>query len=222
MGRPASERSCRDNRNPRRDAGPFTAPSAWRAHSEIIAPILNGEDGCARRCDRRAAAAAMSLDDEAAMMSAIRRLRGHALAVALSDMTGSAPVTTQMHYQHCRGRAPCGCHLLLRQADRRGQPAHGGFLDHPDLAGCGWTVLALGKLGAGELNYSSDIDLILLHDPFDNPLAKPAASQSFYVDDPRPRQDPVRGHAGRDAGASICGCARPWRDRCQHSTRSGA
>ena len=157
-----------------------------RAHSEIIAPILNGEgQAVLDAAIAEAAAAAMSLDDEAAMMSAIRRLRGHsALAVALSDMTGSAPVTTQMDWLSTAAEAAlrAAVTFLFRQADRRGQLAHGGFLDHPDLAGCGWTVLALGKLGAGELNYSSDIDLILLHDPFDNPLAKPAASQSFYVE----------------------------------------
>ena len=33
-----------------------------------------------------------------------------------------------------------------------------------DFTGCGWTVLAIGKLGAGELNFSSDVDLIALHD----------------------------------------------------------
>ncbi|MBK1669168.1 bifunctional glutamine synthetase adenylyltransferase/deadenyltransferase [Rhodovibrio sodomensis] len=31
--------------------------------------------------------------------------------------------------------------------------------------GCGIAVLAMGKLGARELNYSSDIDLIVIHDP---------------------------------------------------------
>ena len=36
--------------------------------------------------------------------------------------------------------------------------------DHP-AAGGGFTVLGMGKLGARELNYSSDIDLILLFDP---------------------------------------------------------
>ena len=44
-----------------------------------------------------------------------------------------------------------------------------GALRLPDpsrpAAGCGFTVLGMGKLGARELNYSSDIDLILLHDP---------------------------------------------------------
>ncbi len=31
--------------------------------------------------------------------------------------------------------------------------------------GCGFTVLGMGKLGARELNYSSDVDLVLLYDP---------------------------------------------------------
>jgi glutamate-ammonia-ligase adenylyltransferase len=33
-------------------------------------------------------------------------------------------------------------------------------------AGSGFVVLAMGKLGARELNYSSDIDLVLLHNPY--------------------------------------------------------
>ena len=32
-------------------------------------------------------------------------------------------------------------------------------------AGSGYIVLAMGKMGAFELNYSSDIDLIVLYDP---------------------------------------------------------
>ena len=38
----------------------------------------------------------------------------------------------------------------------------------PDLD-CGFTVLGMGKLGARELNYSSDVDLILLYDPDAHP-----------------------------------------------------
>ncbi|WP_354860052.1 bifunctional [glutamine synthetase] adenylyltransferase/[glutamine synthetase]-adenylyl-L-tyrosine phosphorylase [Acetobacter fabarum] len=44
-----------------------------------------------------------------------------------------------------------------------------GQLDLPDpenpTSGCGLVVLAMGKLGARELNFSSDIDLIVLYDP---------------------------------------------------------
>ncbi|MFT9014756.1 MAG: glutamine-synthetase adenylyltransferase [Acetobacter sp.] len=40
-------------------------------------------------------------------------------------------------------------------------------LPHPDrpTQGCGLVVLAMGKLGARELNFSSDIDLMVLYDP---------------------------------------------------------
>ncbi len=42
----------------------------------------------------------------------------------------------------------------------------------PNAAGsCGLVVLGMGKLGARELNYSSDIDLVLLHDPDVSPTA---------------------------------------------------
>ena len=53
-------------------------------------------------------------------------------------------------------------HLLRAGHDR-------GDLVLPNPAdpetGSGFVVLAMGKLGAGELNYSSDVDLVLLHDP---------------------------------------------------------
>ena len=52
-----------------------------------------------------------------------------------------------------------------------------------DFTGCGWTVLALGKLGAGELNFSSDVDLIVLHDTNNAPFDSQDAVQPFCYDD---------------------------------------
>jgi len=56
-----------------------------------------------------------------------------------------------------------GLGFLLRQAAARGE------LDLADpgepTSGCGYVILGMGKLGARELNYSSDIDLIVLYDP---------------------------------------------------------
>ncbi len=48
-------------------------------------------------------------------------------------------------------------------------------------AGCGLVVLALGKHGARELNYSSDIDLIVLYDPAVAPLPENAEPAPLYV-----------------------------------------
>lgn len=50
----------------------------------------------------------------------------------------------------------------------------------PDL-GSGYIVLAMGKLGAGELNFSSDIDLIVLFDDEISPFADPYDARPFFV-----------------------------------------
>ena len=47
--------------------------------------------------------------------------------------------------------------------------------------GCGYTVLAMGKQGAFELNYSSDVDLIVLYDPDAAPLAPGVEPSTFFV-----------------------------------------
>ena len=47
------------------------------------------------------------------------------------------------------------------------------------LAECGFTVLGMGKLGAGELNYSSDIDLVLIYDPARHPDGAGGLSATF-------------------------------------------
>ena len=53
----------------------------------------------------------------------------------------------------------------------RAQAAQAGV---PEVAeeDCGLTVLAMGKYGAFELNYSSDIDLVVFYDAAKFPFAK--------------------------------------------------
>jgi [glutamine synthetase] adenylyltransferase / [glutamine synthetase]-adenylyl-L-tyrosine phosphorylase len=68
---------------------------------------------------------------------------------------------------------------LLRMAGRRGE------LSLPDpenpSTGSGLIVLGMGKLGAGELNYSSDIDLIVFYDDQTAPLTRPDDMRRFFV-----------------------------------------
>jgi glutamate-ammonia-ligase adenylyltransferase len=45
----------------------------------------------------------------------------------------------------------------------------------------GFVIIAMGKHGAGELNYSSDIDLIVLYDPERAPLKDPMDAAQVYV-----------------------------------------
>ena len=149
---------------------------AGRGAAEIAAAIV--------ACETAAEASTTDAD----MMAALRRLRGRsALSVALADMAELADVETQMAWLSDAAEAAIrsAVSFLFRQADRRGRFAGATAAARAGQRGCGWTVLALGKLGARELNYSSDVDLILFHDPHANPLADMSQSHSFYVETAR-------------------------------------
>jgi [glutamine synthetase] adenylyltransferase / [glutamine synthetase]-adenylyl-L-tyrosine phosphorylase len=68
---------------------------------------------------------------------------------------------------------------LLHEAQTQGK------LHLPDAAdpsfGCGYVVLAMGKHGASELNYSSDVDLIVLYDADTSALPPQAEVAKFFV-----------------------------------------
>ncbi len=99
----------------------------------------------------------------------MQRLRGAkrraALAIALADIGGCWPLERVTGALSDLAEATLGAamrHLL-------GELHKAGELDLPDPdrpeQGSGLFALGMGKLGARELNYSSDIDLILLFDP---------------------------------------------------------
>jgi len=91
--------------------------------------------------------------------------RRAALLIALADLAGAwdlGQVTGALSTLAERAIRLSLDHLLRREAER------GAIrLADPDRpwADSGFLVLGMGKLGAGELNYSSDIDLIVLYDP---------------------------------------------------------
>jgi glutamate-ammonia-ligase adenylyltransferase len=87
--------------------------------------------------------------------SALRRQRhGLALAVALGDLSGEASLERVTAALSDFADTAIDQALRLAIAERV-----------PDAETLGLAVLALGKLGSRELNYSSDVDLILLFDP---------------------------------------------------------
>ncbi len=103
--------------------------------------------------------------DERTVMRQLRRSRAmSAVAVALSDIAGLwtwQEVTASLSRFADTACRTAVNHLLLRLASGMGRGAVG--LDDP-ARGSGFIVLGLGKLGGHELNYSSDIDLIVLWD----------------------------------------------------------
>jgi len=104
--------------------------------------------------------------DKARLMAELRVARRRvALTVALADITASWPlerITEALTAFADTALSATVSHLLLAAA-KRGDIALADA-EHPER-GCGYAVLAMGKYGARELNYSSDIDLIVIFDP---------------------------------------------------------
>ena len=103
--------------------------------------------------------------DQARLMTRLRQAKRRiSLLVALADIGGAwtLEAVTAALSTFAETAITLSCRCLLRRAHQRGELA----LPHPDDPDreCGLIVLGMGKLGAGELNYSSDIDLIVLYD----------------------------------------------------------
>ncbi len=120
--------------------------------------------------------------DQAEAMERLRRLKSEAaLMIALCDIGGVWPVmrVTEALTDLAVTSVQCALRFLLRQETARGklQPPDP---DRPEQ-GSGLVVLAMGKMGAGELNYSSDIDLIVFFDLAAPTLALDIEPQPFFV-----------------------------------------
>ena len=142
---------------------------------------------CAKRCflrrlvrtgPDRAVAAAMAVlaktspgGARTAVAAALRQAKRQvALAVAIADIAGLWTldrVTAALSDLADAALALSVRHLLLAACASGALRLRG---DHADAArASGFAVLGMGKLGARELNYSSDIDLVLLYDPAAHP-----------------------------------------------------
>ena len=94
-----------------------------------------------------------------------RAKRQAALIIAVADLSGAWPLHRITGALTTLAEATL--RLALQHLLLAAHAAHEITLPHtldPE-AGCGVVILGMGKLGAGELNYSSDIDLIILYDP---------------------------------------------------------
>ncbi len=111
----------------------------------------------------------------------LRRARRRiALAVGLADIAGtwSLPEVTGALSEF----ACAACSVALRTQLAR-LSAEGAFAAGRDACeeDSGLIVIGMGKLGGRELNYSSDVDLILLYDPDVAPLADRHAAPSQFM-----------------------------------------
>ena len=146
------------------------SPFLWRlaaADPARLGAMLTSDPGAAFGAAlERLAADCAAIDDEAALMKRLRRARQFsALYIALADLGGlwSLEQVTAALSAAADSYVAATLDFLLRRAaaDGRFEPADRA---RPAEA-CGLVVLALGKHGAGELNYSSDVDLVVFYDP---------------------------------------------------------
>jgi glutamate-ammonia-ligase adenylyltransferase len=119
-------------------------------------------------------------DDE--IMRQLRHMKAEgALLIALADIGGVWPITRVIAAltELADAAVAAAVHHLLADAVERGRyrPANPA---RPE-AGSGYIVLAMGKMGSGELNYSSDIDLIVFYDAAAATLAAGVEPSPFYV-----------------------------------------
>ncbi|WP_438274796.1 bifunctional [glutamine synthetase] adenylyltransferase/[glutamine synthetase]-adenylyl-L-tyrosine phosphorylase [Nitrobacter sp.] len=153
-----------------------------RADPDRTLRLFHGEpEGHLARLIAEMSAAAES-GDEAEAMRRLRAVKAEgALLIALCDIGGVWPVmqVTAGLTDIAGAAVRSALRFLLRQETARGrlQPAD---IQRPE-ENSGLVVLAMGKMGAGELNYSSDIDLIVFFDLAAPTLAPGIEPQPFFV-----------------------------------------
>ena len=148
---------------------PFLSDLAVRESAAVRRLFRDGPDAlvaAALRQITRSPASADRATLAATLRQAKRRL---GLACAIADIGGLFTL-----------EQVTGALSALAEAALDAAIAHGlraacarGALSLPKgravLPECGYTILGMGKLGARELNYSSDIDLVVLYDPARHP-----------------------------------------------------
>ncbi len=125
---------------------------------------------------------ALALDDEAETMRRLRLAKQEAaLTIGLADLGGvwGTMAVTDALTRIADATIRASVRFALVDAARRGK------IELPDptdpAKGSGWILLAMGKHGAFELNYSSDVDLIVLFDRQVARLAEPDEAVDLFV-----------------------------------------
>jgi glutamate-ammonia-ligase adenylyltransferase len=164
------------------DHSPFLWGLASRDPGRLALCLENDPQAGLDACLAAMSAACEAAPDEAAAMRALRLARQEtALVIALADLGGAADVvaTTRALSRAADAFIRAALRFVLRRAAKAGELKLVAA-DDPET-GCGLTILALGKLGAFELNYSSDVDLAIFYDPDSPAVAGVADPASLYV-----------------------------------------
>ncbi len=124
---------------------------------------------------------ARSSDGDVALTLA-RFKRREYVRIMLRDVLKIAPLAETT--AEISGLADVLIEEALREADsklqrRHGTPQHGDALGR--LVDTPFAVLALGKLGGNELNYSSDVDLMYIYGDGEEPPRTPVSNREYFI-----------------------------------------
>jgi glutamate-ammonia-ligase adenylyltransferase len=161
---------------------PFLSRLATKEWRLLLRLVEHGPDAVFREIVGAVETGTDGNDNQAVLMRGLRLARGCvALVAGIAELSGSWSLEQQMGALSRFAEAALGVALrhLLSAAHERGAIR----LADPQRPeqDSGLVVLGMGKLGGGELNYSSDIDLILLFDTAQNAVAAPDGAQAFFA-----------------------------------------
>lgn len=117
------------------------------------------------------------------LMRLLRTAKAHvALIIAVADLSGrwNLTKTTKGLSDFAEIALNLSINFLLKEGVNSGNLEH-SFLDDNYSTNSGYVILAMGKLGGYELNYSSDIDLIVLFDLEVVKYCGKRSPQDFFV-----------------------------------------
>jgi glutamate-ammonia-ligase adenylyltransferase len=161
---------------------PYLSRLALRERELLEHLFAEGPQAIVETLQHQALSAANAADQNEAMAILRVAKRRAALAIALADIAGLWRVeeVTRALSNFADAAVKGALRFLLRDAAVRAEMAEhdGAVLE----AQTGLVVLAMGKYGAFELNYSSDIDLIVFYDPVHFPFRKRDDPRGAAVD----------------------------------------
>jgi glutamate-ammonia-ligase adenylyltransferase len=166
------------------DGSPFLWDLASREPERLLGLLQTDPDHrfAALLAESGEAMRAFDADTEADAVRLLRRMKAEAaLLIGLADIGGVWPLprVTRALTELADAAIALALRFLLSAAAAQGKLRVADPL-RPEQ-GCGYIVLAMGKMGAFELNYSSDIDLICLFDAEASVLAPDVEVAPFFI-----------------------------------------
>ena len=157
---------------------PYLAALAQRDPRLLSQCLLRDPHAHLEDAGAELAAAAEAANSSKEIMAALRCYKRRiALLIGLADLGGVWSTEQALRAMSLAADAAVdqAVKFLFRQAHAAGQ------IFAPSAAPEGYFVIAMGKLGGHELNYSSDIDIIIFYDPDQARLAPRVEPSAFFV-----------------------------------------